>query len=85
MGGLAGNTSGPPWLIAALHSGARRQLRAWHCRERLTVATELATALHHNAQRPRLVVEVPREGWRSSRTERHGTRSPKPQARDWLP
>ena len=48
-------------------------------------ATELATALHHNAQRPRLVVEVPREGWRSSRTECHGTRSPNPQARDWLP
>ena len=35
-----------------------RQLRAWHRHVRVTVAMELATALHHSAQR----VEVPREG-----------------------
>ena len=35
-----------------------RQLRAWHRHVRTTVAMELATALHHIAQR----VEAPREG-----------------------
>ena len=34
------------------------RLRAWHRHERLTVAMELATTLHHSAQR----VEAPREG-----------------------
>ena len=40
-----------------------------------TVATELATALHHSAQRPRPVEQVPSEGWRASCTTCHGTRS----------
>ena len=35
-----------------------RGLRAWHRHVRTTVAMELATALHHSAQR----MEVPREG-----------------------
>ena len=35
-----------------------RQLRAWHRHVRTTVAMELATALHHSAQR----VVAPREG-----------------------
>ena len=35
-----------------------RQLRAWHRHEQNTVAMELATALHHSAQR----VEASREG-----------------------
>ena len=35
-----------------------RRLRAWHRHERMTVAMELATALHHSAQ----PVEAPREG-----------------------
>ena len=38
-----------------------RRLRAWHRHVRTTVAMELATALHHSAQRPRPVVEEPRE------------------------
>ena len=39
-----------------------RLLRAWHRHERLTVAMELATALHHSAQRPgKKVVEEPEE------------------------
>ena len=38
-----------------------RPLRVRHRHERLTVPMELATALHHSAQRPRPVVEVPRE------------------------
>ena len=38
-----------------------RWLRAWHRHKRLTVAMELATALHNSAQRPKTVVEVPRE------------------------
>ena len=42
----------------------KRWLRAWHRHVKLTVATQLATALHHSAQRPRPVVEVPSEGWR---------------------
>ena len=39
-----------------------RSPRAWDPHERLTVAVELATALPHSAQRPRLVVEESREG-----------------------
>ena len=38
-----------------------RLLRAWHRHEQLLVAMELATALHHSAQRPKTVVEEPRE------------------------
>ena len=52
-----------------------RRLRAWHRHERLTVAMELATALHHSAQRPRPVVEEPKEGWRARCTTRYGDRS----------
>ena len=41
--------------MSAEHGAARRrrgrQVRAWHRHERLTVAMELATALHHSAQR----------------------------------
>ena len=39
----------------------RDRLRAWHRHEQLTAAIELATALHHSAQRPKTVVEEPRE------------------------
>ena len=40
-----------------------RQLRVWHRHVRATVAMELATALHHSAQRPKsTVVERPSEG-----------------------
>ena len=39
----------------------RRWLRAWHHHERLTVAMELAAALHHGAQRLETVVEEPRK------------------------
>ena len=63
------STSGETQAVAmaerACGAAARRrerQLRAWHRHERLTVAMELATALHHSAKRPRPVVEVPREG-----------------------
>ena len=39
-----------------------RRFRAWHRHERLTVAMELTTALHHSAQRPgKKVVEEPEE------------------------
>ena len=38
-----------------------RRLRAWHPHEQLTVAMELAAALHHSAQRPKTVVEEPKE------------------------
>ena len=38
-----------------------RRLRAWHRDEQLTVAMELAAALHHSAQRPKTVVEEPKE------------------------
>ena len=37
-----------------------RQHRAWHRHERMTVAMELAVALHHSA--PKTVMEVPQEG-----------------------
>ena len=40
-----------------------RQLQAFHRHEQLTVRMELATALHHSAQRPKSrVVEGPSEG-----------------------
>ena len=38
-----------------------RRLRAWHRYEQLTVAMELAAALHHSAQRPKTVVDEPKE------------------------
>ena len=55
--------------MSAGHDGATserrrrdRQLRAWHLHVRTTVAMELATALHHSAQRPKSrVVEGPSE------------------------
>ena len=50
MAGLAGS--------GAAKRRRERQLRAWHRHVRTTVAMELATALHHSAQR----VEAPREG-----------------------
>ena len=46
--------------------------RAWHRHERMTVAMELATALHHSAQR----VEVPREGVEGE--QHYAPRRPKP-------
>ena len=49
-----------------------RQLRAWHRHERMTVAMELATALHHSAQR----VEAPREGVEGETND--APRRPKP-------
>ena len=49
-----------------------RQLRAWHRHERMTVAMELATALHHSAQR----VEAPREGVEGETND--ALRRPKP-------
>ena len=48
------------------HGAARRrrdrQLPAWHRHVKMTVAMELATALHHHAQNAGPVVEEPREG-----------------------
>ena len=46
---------GAPWRRK------QRQLWAWHRHERMTVRMELATALHHNAHRPKTgkVVEEP--------------------------
>ena len=38
-----------------------RRLRAWRRRVRLAVAMELAAALHHSAQRPKTVVDEPKE------------------------
>ena len=38
-----------------------RWLRAWHRHEQLTVAMELGAALHHSAQRPKTVVDDPKE------------------------
>ena len=49
-----------------------RRLRAWHRHVRTTVAMELATALHHSAQR----VEVPREGVEG--VQLYAPRRPKP-------
>ena len=49
-----------------------RQLRAWHRHERMTVAMELATALHHSAQ----PVEAPREGVEGETND--APRRPKP-------
>ena len=49
-----------------------RRLRAWHRHVRTTVAMELATALHHSAQR----VEVPREGVEGE--QHYAPRRPKP-------
>ena len=54
------------WLaMSAGHGAARRrrgrQLRAWHRHERMTVAMELATALHHSAQPAGPVVAGPSE------------------------
>ena len=46
-----------------------RPLRAWHRHVRTTVAMELATALHHSAQR----VEVPRKG--EVREQHYGLRA----------
>ena len=40
---------------------SNRQLRAWHRHVKMTVAMELATALHHSAQPAGLVVEEPEE------------------------
>ena len=52
-----------------------RQLRAFHRHEQLTVRMELATAIHHSAQRPKTVVEVPREGC-GARAARSATATP---------
>ena len=49
-----------------------RQLRAWHRHVRMTVAMELATALHHSAQR----VEAPSEGVEGETND--APRRPKP-------
>ena len=48
--------------VGAAERPRERGLRAWESHERLTAAMELAPALHHTAQRPKLVVEVPSEG-----------------------
>ena len=48
--------------VGAAQRPRERGLRAWHRHERLTVTMEQATALHHSAQRPKPVVEVPSEG-----------------------
>ena len=48
--------------VGAAQRPRERGLRAWHRHERWTVAMELAIALHHSAQRPKPVVQVPSEG-----------------------
>ena len=59
-------------LAGATKRRRGRRLRAWHRHVRTTVAMELATALHHSAQR----VEAPREGVEH---EKHvGLRAQKP-------
>ena len=63
-------------MAAELVNGAAarrrdRRLRAWHRHERMTVAMELATALHHSAQR---VGCLERE-WTACSTTRQGDRS----------
>ena len=47
--------------VGAAKRRRHRRLRAWHRHEQLTVAMELAAALHHSAQRPKTVVEEPKE------------------------